>query len=768
MSIKTAMSAIAVTAGVGLCGCGNSSSPTNTSVRTPGGVPTGTTAAARCAAPAAPVAISSSITDNIPSDYDSTATPTPTAKTTINFTVLLPARCPGDVFPLILHSHGYSGTRVKTLGPDGTFNYAENWFDGLDTVVRALPYHDYVVISYDERGHGVAAPGNAAHNARIIDPAAETQDAVTLLDWAWCHSATAINADPVCAAQVSNATAAASGTAQPYIQSFVQQEDQSTHIPRDIRVGSIGLSYGGGYQMPLSLLDARLDTIIPNGTWNNLIYSLLPGDGVKLGFASLLSLLAEPTQGNVNNTPLIATLQNLILPSHPGAAVPPTVPNQIRSRIDLGAAASSYQGQTRAARDADELLNLFYSHGAQFFQSPTRDGKPINPLDNPGYVSTKLSQSLGIPASPGLSYPNSASRRAIPALFVQGNRDTLFNITEAYFNYRYYKDASGSPDVRLLTTEGGHMNPFAGQIQGTANCGGIMTDDVILAWFDEKLKGLASATYAATPQVCISVTPTPTPSASPQFPSARMAGAPTNNMLVSVLLDHVPFGNQSGAGAIAATKATLAATVSSPSRGVPVFVPVTTITVANAVLAGVPTIDRVSVKAGSTSLVTPIAYVGVGIIRNGTTILVDDQATPFAAIAPDSSSVGNSTDCATAPFTDHCHSRGTNNDRNPDSLPSHNVLLPGVGETLQIGDQVGFLFYENQIQYVPASNATTGSTTQTSGGQANPYSVTLTNPSLPIFVPTYAGLAKTDANYPGFAGSAVSCGKGYNAPPLCP
>ncbi|MFT5643710.1 MAG: ABC-2 type transport system ATP-binding protein [Janthinobacterium sp.] len=33
--------------------------------------------------------------------------------------------------------------------------------------------------------------------------------------------------------------------------------------------------------------------MVPNGTWNNLLYSLLPGDGVKLSYNGLLCLLAS-------------------------------------------------------------------------------------------------------------------------------------------------------------------------------------------------------------------------------------------------------------------------------------------------------------------------------------------------------------------------------------------------------------------------------------------------------------------------------------------
>lgn len=634
---------------------------------------------ATCASPLPPIAIDSSVTDNIPSDFDATATPTPTPTTTINFTIMLPTRCPGDHFPLVLQSHGYGGTRLKAVGPNGSVDPTQAHFPSINTLVQALPYHGYVVISYDERGHGTPTGQTAPHNARTIDPAAETQDAIAILDWAYDNSET-----------------------------FFIQRESGTGITKDIRVGTIGYSYGGGFEMPLALLDKRVDAMVPNGTWNNLLYSLVPGDAVKLGFDSLLCLLASPTPGvggNVNNTPLVATLCNLIGPSGPAAT-------SLRTRADLIAAASLPAATPRAARDGDELLNYFYTHSSRYFEIRTRDSRAINPLDKPGYTPSNPS---------GLTLPGTAAR-SIPILFLQGNRDSLFNLTDSYFNYEYFKAAGG--DVRLLTTEGGHMNPLAQQVEGTANCGGVSGVDSILAWLDMKLKAVGSATYDALPQVCISVTPTPATNS-----------APTNSQLSAVLLSDIPVGSLSGVGAVPTILSTMTATVASPSGGTPIFVKVADISVTAGsvapVLAGIPTVDKISVTAGAGATVTPIAYVGVGIKRGSSTILVDEQVTPFANLAPST----GTTACTVA--TDHCFNRGFSNfSPNNPAAAKNVVMLPGIGEQLMDGDQVGLLFYENQVQYLPANNAGTAAQT----GLPNPYSVTLTNVKLPILIPgTYTG-----------------------------
>ena len=662
-----------------IAACGASSTPAP-------GVPT-------CRNPAAAsVQPDLSVPVDVPTDYDPTASPAPAAPATINFSLFLPQRCPGDRFPLVLQSHGYSGTRLKDFSGAGIKPDIKH-FDSINYLVKALPQYGYVVISVDERGHGTAAPGQAAHNARVIDPAAETQDMIAILDWAYDNPSL----------------------------SFVEQQN-GTGIAKDLRVGTIGYSYGGGFEMPLAILDARIDTMVPNGTWNNLLYSLLPGDGVKLGFDSLLCTLA--VQGNVNNTPLVANLCNLVGPSSSAAAT-------LRTRADLATAAMAPTAMPRAALDENELLNFFYTRGAKYFEVPARDGHAIEARDLPGASSDPLldrSATVGAQVAARVGQP----APDIPVLFLQGNRDTLFNLTDVYFNYQFFK--SGGGDVRLLTTEGGHMNPLAFQTQGSANCGGIVGLNAILGWFNQKLKGSdATGAYAAIPQVCISVADTPPPSnETGQDNTSTEPAIPGNAGLVGLVLPDIPVGQLAGTGSVAATAASLTATVLSGSGQTPVFQQVGgDIATAGAVLAGIPRIARVSVTAGVGATVTPVAYVGVGIVRGTETILVDDEVTPFAALAP----ATGASDCATGPATDHCRTRGTGNTA---------VLLPGVGEQLQVGDKVGLLFYENHVQYLPASSGGTG-------GLPNPYVATLTSVELPVLIACDGSNAGTC-----YAGSSLS------------
>lgn len=619
---------------------------------------------------------------NIPSDSDPTAANiTPTTK--ISYTVMLPERCPGEVFPVVVQSHGYSGTRLKTLDADGKVTKTAH-FGQIDELAATLPYKGYVLLSYDERGHGDSKPAKGGGYARIIDPEAEVKDATAILDWMW-----------------DNATTGGKGAEQLP----VMTEHARTGIAKDIRLGSIGLSYGGGFQLQLAALDPRLDAIVPNGTWHNLVYSLLPGDATKNGFTSLLCLLAsgatDPNSTDkpaVINTPAVATACNLLGPTNANA-------NNIRTRADLARAGADpsnpavngntgNQGQTSRAITEKEITDLFFGHGMAFFKNLEQNKKPYAA----GAAPFKL--------------------RPVPALFIQGNRDVLFNLTEAWLNYRYFK-AAGSPATRILTTEGGHMNPFAYQLEGSANCGAVDNVAAIYAWFDFQLKGIASAAYNAIPEVCISVADTP---------GASQLPAP-----VAVTLPSFPVGSLTGTGALPAVLANGMASVTPQNvETMPAFVKVVDVAEDGFVLAGIPTVDSLTVAAGTPgSAVTPVAYAGVGINRGGSLILVDQQLTPFVL--------------------------GTHsNNRNFESTDNSKVLLPGVGEQLKKGDQVGLVFYCTHVQYQSVISSAVASGGAGAGGQTNPstysppnatscinnYAVSFTNAALPILKPgTYPGAA---------------------------
>jgi ABC-2 type transport system ATP-binding protein len=170
--------------------------------------------------------------------------PGSSAKVDICYTLVRPAGATRrKPVPLLLHSHGWGGSRTTTAGPFEAFTDA-----------------GYGLLSFDQRGFG--ASGGRAH---VEAPAFEGVDVrrlvrlVSRLGW-------------------------------------VQQDG-----PGDPRLGAIGGSYGGGYQFvgAFELLRIKgtpvFDALAPEITWNDLSDSLAPEGVVRTEWAAALSAAALPT-----------------------------------------------------------------------------------------------------------------------------------------------------------------------------------------------------------------------------------------------------------------------------------------------------------------------------------------------------------------------------------------------------------------------------------------------------------------------------------------
>ncbi len=596
------------------------------------------------------------VTVNAPPDSDSVGNPKGATTTKIYLTVMVPTGCPaGTTFPLVLNAPGWGMTRFHNAAKDNTLNTTAQMFVGLLGLIPALPWYGYVVISFDERGMGDSVPKNGGGLARVIDPALETKDAMAIIDWAYDNAST-----------------------------YSIQTEPDSGIAKDIKVGAIGISYGAGFQPTLAALDPRVDAIIPAGSWHDVAYSLLPGDVVKTNWDDILCLAGN---GTMQVTPLVSSVC--------GAIQQNTSSNvNVRSLSDV-LAITDTPGNTPEQVGHDDLVNFFYGHGMNYFHDQEQASLP--------WLSLTDRSSL-------LPDGAESTLRAVPALFLQGNRDVLFNLTEGYWNWNYFNQAGG--DVRLLSNEGGHVNPLAGEpgvITGTPACGGTPDAvDAALAWFDHYLKGnVISPVFDAIPShICISVVDT----------NSAATATP-----VGVVLDDFPVGSQSGTGALVNTFNSPQATNVSATASQPVFVPMTTVTGSDYVLAGAPTMASITVSAGTgaTPGQSANAFVGTGIMRSGQLILVDAQVTGFTE----------------GTFTSN-HSDGNlvvNDLPIPGEDPTH-VLLPAVGAQLQDGDQVGLLFYASHPQYLPSGADTTT--------YNNPYSVSVSDVQFPIFKPgTFQGSA---------------------------
>ena len=166
------------------------------------------------------------------------------AKVKICYTLFRPAGAsPSRKVPMLLHSHGWGGSR--TTNPNG---------------VREFLDAGYGVLSYDQRGWGQS--GGVAH---VENPRFEGADVRRLI-------------------------ALISGL------SWVRQDGRG-----DPRMGTVGGSYGGGYQFLGAFESLRvrgkpvIDAMAPEITWHDLLESIAPEGVVRTEWALGLSAAALPS-----------------------------------------------------------------------------------------------------------------------------------------------------------------------------------------------------------------------------------------------------------------------------------------------------------------------------------------------------------------------------------------------------------------------------------------------------------------------------------------
>lgn len=146
--------------------------------------------------------------------------------------------------PVILHSHGWGGTRSRTAtGAVGAFVEA-----------------GFGVVSIDQRGHGES--GDQAH---VQDPTRETEDIKAVIDYV---------------------------AALDWV--LLDRDENGEVIPGDPVLGAIGGSYGGGYQTMTALDEiadegrTRFNALAPEITWFDLNESLAPQKVVRTAWVAAL------------------------------------------------------------------------------------------------------------------------------------------------------------------------------------------------------------------------------------------------------------------------------------------------------------------------------------------------------------------------------------------------------------------------------------------------------------------------------------------------
>jgi predicted acyl esterase len=210
--------------------------------------------------------------------------------------------------------------------------------------------------------------------------------------------------------------------------------------PGDPRVGMIGGSYGGQIQFAIAGIDRRLDTIVPQITWNDLSYSLGPNN-TDLAFGTTYR-----TPGVIKiDWPLLFTALGI------GQGFQQAVQNQDPSH--LGACPNF----------ADQVCRSLVTSSINGYPDAATLG-----LLRHASVATYM------------------SRIRIPTLLSQGQSDTLFNLQEAVATYTALR-RQGTP-VKMLWRSSGHSG---GGIEGESDSTDLeksYESRMALQWFDYWLR----------------------------------------------------------------------------------------------------------------------------------------------------------------------------------------------------------------------------------------------------------------------------------------
>ncbi|WP_157965074.1 CocE/NonD family hydrolase [Euzebya rosea] len=165
---------------------------------------------------------------------------------TIDIQVYKPALAQGQQVPVLLHSHGWGGSKTSSAGA-----YAAEQAAG------------YGVVSITQRGHG--ASGGLRN---VEDPEFEGMDMIAVVDYI--------------------------ATLDWVAKEPLEQDSPWADRGGDPVLGAWGGSYGGGYQYVLALTEmqqfgaTRLDAMAPDITWHDLNTALAPNDVPRSAWLTLL------------------------------------------------------------------------------------------------------------------------------------------------------------------------------------------------------------------------------------------------------------------------------------------------------------------------------------------------------------------------------------------------------------------------------------------------------------------------------------------------
>ncbi|MFB9316401.1 CocE/NonD family hydrolase [Cryptosporangium minutisporangium] len=271
-----------------------------------------------------------------------------------------------DPAPAILLAHGFGGSKASVAAD-----------------ARRLAGQGYVVMTWSARGFG-----RSGGTISLDDPDYEVNDARALID------------------------------------RLADRDDVRRDADGDPRVAAVGGSYGGALSLLLAGYDQRVDTIVPQITWNDLSTAFFPestgagpADGVfKRSWAGLF--FGSASAGGATSVADLAALLGA-RPDENGEIDPSTVdPSKAEELVQCG-------------RFAPDLCRLYLEAATSGRATPA--------------IVERLRRSS--PASV-------LNRINAPTLLIQGQADTLFPLSEADANARGIA-ANGTP-VSVAWYAGGH------------------------------------------------------------------------------------------------------------------------------------------------------------------------------------------------------------------------------------------------------------------------------------------------------------------------
>jgi predicted acyl esterase len=321
---------------------------------------------------------------------------------------------PASRVPAILTTNGFGGSKDDQAG-----------------IGKAFSTMGYEVLSYSGLGFG-----GSGCKITLDDPDWDGKAASQLISYLGGAPGIAF-------------TDAAHTTPAPALNVVVHDNKDHGGVARtyDPRVGMIGGSYGGGIQFAAAADDARLDTIVPLITWNDLSYSLDP-----------------------NNT----AQTNGVTTSTPGA---------IKLVWGLGFSAEGVlDGLENAQGDPSRL-----------YACPNFADWVCPALAEAG--TTGYFWPDAIAATQHASVASFMSKIKVPVLLMQGENDTLFNLNEAAATYQALK-AQGTP-VKMVWQSWGHSGstPAPGELSLSNPDPATQYESARVAdWFAHYLKGASVGT----------------------------------------------------------------------------------------------------------------------------------------------------------------------------------------------------------------------------------------------------------------------------------